>query len=730
MKAVMRHAIVACAVALSGHVPSVLAAQVRDTVVVRVRVTSDSAPLPSVMVRAGRASAETDSAGTVALRLGPGSHVIVAARIGFYPDSASLVARADTSLELRLMRREEALEAMIVSATRTERRIEQTPLRVEVLAREEVEEKMLMTPGDITMMLNETGGLRVQTTSPSLGGANVRVHGLRGRYTLMLSDGLPLFGGQSGTLGLLQIPPMDLRQVEVIKGVASALYGSSALGGVVNLVSRLPEEEPEGELLLNQTTRNGSDGVLWASRKFSDTWGYTLLASGHRQARVDVDADGWTDIPGYGRGVVRPRLFWNGREGQSLMMTAGATLEDRRGGTLGASLAPDGAPYAEQLRTRRFDGGAIGRLPLSLGVLSIRGSASAQRHGHRFGNVAEDDEHATWFTEASLASTRGRHTTVFGAAFQRESYTSDQVSRFNYGYHIPAVFGQYDVDVAEGLSASVSGRGDFHSEYGSYFNPRLSLLLRIVEGWTVRASAGTGAFSPTPFTEETEATGLTPLSAVGRLGTERARSASVDVGGAFGPFEVNATAFGSRIAHPLAVRRNASDPARLEIFNAADPTVTSGADGMLRYRFRETTTTASYTFVNSREQDPEGTATRTVPLTPRHTAGLVSVWEREDVGRVGLEFYYTGRQPLDENPYLSESRSYSVFGAIAERHVGRHRVFLNLENLGNVRLTNYQRLVRPTRGEGGRWTTDAWAPLDGRVINGGVRLDLGRSRPD
>jgi iron complex outermembrane receptor protein len=75
----------------------------------------------------------------------------------------------------------------------------------------------------------------VQSTNPSLGGANVRIQGLRGRYSLILADGLPLYGGQAGGLGLLQIPPVDLGRVEVIKGTASALYGSSALGGVINL---------------------------------------------------------------------------------------------------------------------------------------------------------------------------------------------------------------------------------------------------------------------------------------------------------------------------------------------------------------------------------------------------------------------------------------------------------------------------------------------------------------
>ena len=133
-------------------------------------------------------------------------------------------------------------EEVIVTATRTGRRVEDQPLRVEVVPAEEVQEKIMMTPGDISMLLNETNGLRVQTTSPSLGGANVRIQGLRGRYTQILADGLPLYGGQTGSIGILQIPPMDLGQVEVIKGVASALYGVSAIDGVVNLVSRRPQD--------------------------------------------------------------------------------------------------------------------------------------------------------------------------------------------------------------------------------------------------------------------------------------------------------------------------------------------------------------------------------------------------------------------------------------------------------------------------------------------------------
>src|SRR4028119_2424338 len=132
---------------------------------------------------------------------------------------------------------EEEGEVIIVQATRSGRRVQDEPIRVEVIDREEMEEKSLRVPGNISMLVAETGGLRVQITSPALGAANVRVRGLEGRYTQLLSDGLPLYGGQASSLGLLQIPPTDLGRVEVVKGAASALYGASALGGVINLIS-------------------------------------------------------------------------------------------------------------------------------------------------------------------------------------------------------------------------------------------------------------------------------------------------------------------------------------------------------------------------------------------------------------------------------------------------------------------------------------------------------------
>ena len=713
-----------------------LAAQgLGDSATVRLEVRHAGAPLPGGTVRVEPAlpgapapsPAVSGNSGVVMLRLAfPAEYRLAVSAIGYATAMLPLRLRAgqpDTTIIVELESEAEELEELIVASTRSERRIDEQPLRVEVLAREEIEEKLLMTPGDISMMLNETGGLRVQTTSPSLGGANVRVQGLRGRYTLLLADGLPLYGGQAGGLGLLQVPPMDLGQVEIIKGASSALYGSSAMGGVINLISRGPPaigSPGERELLLNATTLGGTDAVLWTTGRLGGAAGFTLLASAHRQGRRDRDDDGWTDVPGYRRLVLRPRLSWQHPSGRSFFLTAGTTQEQRDGGTLEGRLAPDGAPFAEALRTARYDAGAVLRLPVHEATrVVLRGSGMTQRHRHRFGEIREDDRHQTWFAEATVSRDIGPSILVGGAAIQEERFRSEQVSRFDYRFTAPGAFIHAEVVGPGSLVTALSARLDHHSRYGTFFNPRISFLVRPGEGWSVRASAGSGYFAPTPFTEETEVTGLSRLAPLGSLAAERARSASLDLQRQVGKLELSATLFGSEIDDAVQL---AERPAGAELINGSAPTRTYGADLVARYRSELLGVTASYTWTRATEPTPENGLRRDVPLTPRHAAGLVVVHERHGSRRIGFELYYTGWQALDDQTYLVRSKPYVIVGALAEQRVGRARVFVNLENLGGARQTRHAPLIRPARAPDGRWTTDAWGPLEGRVINGGVRL--------
>src|SRR4051794_40757955 len=684
----------------------------------RVTVQSAGEPIAGAIVSIGGTSLRTDQAGIASKDVPLGRVRVAVGARSFLPGTASVMVDAVRAFDLtvELQPAPEAHEEITVHATRTDARLEDSPTRVEVLGTEEIEEKTMMTPGDIVMMLNEMGGLRVQTTSPGLGAASVRIQGMRGRYTRFLSDGLPLFGQQGGGLGLLQIPPMDLGQVEVIKGVSSALYGAGAMAGVVNLIARRPGSEPVHEILVNRSTLGATDVSAFLASQLSEHWGASLLGTADGQERRDVDGDGWADVAKYARGVVRPRFFWDSGNGRTGFLTGGFTYENREGGTMpGAVLPATRAPYTEALDTRRYDaGGNVQAIINQRYVFAARFAASLQNHVHQFGEVRERDRHEMLFGEITARGTLGRNTWVVGAAAERDAYHPKDVPRFAYQYIVPGVFLQDDITIAPWLSVSASGRVDLHNQFGTFFSPRVSALARW-RGWTSRFSAGQGFFAPTPLTEETEAAGLSRLSIPVPLVAERGRSASLDLTRSLGPLSFTTTLFASSISHPIYVDRTDS----YELVNLAAPSRNRGVEFVGIFRKAPFSATATYSYVRSTEF--ENGERLDTPLTPRHSFGLTGMWEKPK-GRIGIESYYTGRQRLEENPYRAESKPYVLFGFLVERKVGPVRLFLNAENLTDVRQTRWNPLLLSSRAVDGRWTVDAWSPLDGRVFNGGVRF--------
>jgi iron complex outermembrane receptor protein len=223
--------------------------------------------------------------------------------------------------------------------------------------------------------------------------------------------------------------------------------------------------------------------------------------------------------------------------------------------------------------------------------------------------------------------------------------------------------------------------------------------------------------------DEIDAAGLPRLEPLGPLKAETATTASLDIGWAEGPWEANLTLFGSDIDN--ATRLDPVSADRVRLVNIDGRTRLRGSEMLLRFRQDGFTVTGSYVFVDSSEPDPTGTGRRQQPLTPRHTAGLVAMWEEHGKGRIGIEAYYTGRQLLEDNPFRSRSRPYVHLGVLGEIVLGNVSVFANAENILNVRQSRYDPLLLPQRGADGRWTVDAWAPLEGFILNAGIRLRFG-----
>jgi outer membrane receptor for ferrienterochelin and colicins len=134
---------------------------------------------------------------------------------------------------------------------------------------EEVEERSHDKPSDVSHILREQPGVQVQRTSATAGTMNIRLQGLSGRYVQILKDGVPLFNGLSTSIGITQIPPLDLQQVEIIKGPSSTLYGGDAIAGVINLISRQPTETPVYDILFNGESANAYDAGFYGAQKLN-----------------------------------------------------------------------------------------------------------------------------------------------------------------------------------------------------------------------------------------------------------------------------------------------------------------------------------------------------------------------------------------------------------------------------------------------------------------------------
>src|SRR5689334_11715805 len=218
-----------------------------------------------------------------------------------------------------------------ITSTRTGREIDDVPTRVEAIDEEEVDEKTTMRPANVSMVLNESTGIKVQQTSAISNTQSVRIQGLDGRYTQLLKDGFPAFGGFSGSISLLDILPLDLKQVEIIKGPSATFYGGGAIAGVVNFISKEPQEKRVTAMILNQTTALGSDFSQFDSQKFR-RFGYTFLGSINYQNEYDVHHYDFIELPNTQSFSLNPRLFFYLNDQTRLVVGNSTAYQNRQGG--------------------------------------------------------------------------------------------------------------------------------------------------------------------------------------------------------------------------------------------------------------------------------------------------------------------------------------------------------------------------------------------------------------
>lgn len=618
------------------------------------------------------------------------------------------------------------IEEIVVTSTRSRRSFEDQPTRVEVLGGEEINEKANMKPGDIRMLLNESTGIHVQQTSATSFNSSIRIQGLDGRYTQLLRDGMPLFGGFSGGLGLLQTAPLDLQRVEVIKGASSTLYGGGAIAGLVNLISRAPSAEPERALLLNATSADGVDASGFFSDS-SDALGATLFTSYNRSEAYDPADNGLSAIPEFERFTLNPRLFLEG-EDSSLTLGLNAVVEDRLGGDMGYIEGNRTLPaYFEDSTTRRFATQLdyVQRLD-SGNDLVLRNSISRFERELDVPGFQFAGTQLSSFSEAHLIGATTTVDWVMGLNLWTEKFDQRNPApgfRHNSNSHTVGAFVQATLPLADRWTLEGGLRVDETSDYGTFVLPRISLLFTPRPDTTVRIGGGLGYKEPTLFTDEAEMRqyqGVLPLQS-GLLEAEQSTGVNIDVNREFTlstdlSLNLNLLLFYTRVDDPLRLL-----PMGLNAYAFAQPhdyLDTRGTEINAVWSRENLKLFLGYTHADVREHQAAGVSD--YPLVPVDRLNTVLVYEREEDLRVGLEAYYYGRQNLQDG---SRSRDYWIMGLMLEKYLqDNFSLFLNFENMTDTRQTRWGSLYTGTRVN--PVFNEIYAPLDGFVINGGIKLRL------
>lgn len=707
----------------------------QNTFTAIVKDESNEEPLvgASAVIKDTRIGATADLDGKLIIKNIPnGEHTIVFSSVGYesFEETFSFPLNNKEPYEVSLEEGGEEFEAVYISATRTGRTIDDTPTRTEVIGGEELGEKAMMNSTNIAMILRESTGIMVQQTSANSANQSLRIQGLDGRYTQLLKDGFPVYGGFSSGLSIMQVPPLDLQQVEVIKGSASTLYGGGAIAGLVNLVTKQPEEDkPELNFMLDQTSALGTTLNAFWSQRFEKT-GITFYTSANNQLAYDVNGDDFTELPESKSLSVNPKFFWYISDSTTLWLGVNAAFDDRLGGdlTLINGDADTTHAFSEQNLSKRLSSQLHFDHHLKEGgLLTIRNSVNYFDRNIMIPNYAFNGQQIASFSEATWSKEKENMDWIVGANlftdnFQEQPDTSQALLR-DYELITTGIFTQNNWNINKKLILESGFRADYNTRFGFFPLPRVSLLMKLTDHITSRVGGGLGYKLPTVFNEESESLsfqGVEPID-VNLIQPENSQGLNIDFNykGLIKDevsISFNQLFFYTQLTNSLVLQSD-STGLSFEFANANGAVESKGfetnlkltaGDFKLFLQYAYTDVELKYDNINNQK-----------PLTPKHSAGAVLMYEKEEKWRIGFEAYYTGRQFRSD---YSETRDFWTMGLMVSRQFERFGVYVNFENFIDTRLSRYQSSIVPPHSS--PQFREIWAPTSGFIANAGISFKL------
>ena len=643
--------------------------------------------------------------------------------------------------KIGLKKQDEELDQIIVEATRANRTIPNLPTRTEVLT-EEIDEAASMEPSRIAHLITHSTGIQVQTTAAASNGAVVRIQGLNGRYTQMLQNGFPLYGGFSGSLDVLQIPPLDLRQVEYIKGSASTLYGGGAIGGLINLLTKKPDKD-ETLLHINFSHIGAKDFNAYNSKRFGK-FGMTNLASLHLQSAYDPDNDGFSDVPQVTKFNFNPRFFYFPNSQTEIYFGANISNETRIGGEMDIIehiLPSPSAFFIDDQSSERYTTQFSVKVDLqNNNSLTFRNSINTFRRNiqiitNNIGSITQfGGRQLNSYSEFNYLINKPGKTLNLGINYYSDKFNEDELRINLLRDQEFQTFGAYanllwDIntrlaieaglrtDLVEAESTISSGNKE------SFVLPRLSALYKFNNNLSMRLGGGMGYRMPTIFNEEAEPFGFDGVQPIDfdEVDAERSLGLNWDLKyqTTFGSDNIlltlNQMFYYNVIDNPILL---SSDITRNLIYqNRGEYLKSRGFESQVKLTVGKFTWFLGYTYTDAFLDF--GDRNLPLTLTPEHSIKGDLLFVEDGKWRIGWDYEYKSSQILSSGV---ETRSLFTTGIVVERTLGNLVIFLNAENFTDTRQSKFESLRSGTNNT--PQFTDVWAPLDGYFFNAGFKIKL------
>ena len=683
----------------------------------------------------------TNSQGAALLKNIPnGKQTIVFSYIGYqqkevsydFPQAAGLVN------EIQLSTSDTEMDEIIIEATRANRTVANLPTRTEVLT-DEIDEAASMEPSKISHLITHSTGIQVQTTAAGSNGAVVRIQGLNGRYTQMLKDGFPLYGGFSGSLDILQIPPLDLRQVEYVKGSASTLYGGGAIAGLINLLTKKANKN-ETLLHINLSHIGAKDFNAFTSKRFGK-WGYTNLASMHIHNPYDADKDGFSDIAQVSKFNFNPKLFYNPNKKMELYFGAGITKENRKGGTMDKINNYDAWPYyyldAQESSRTTTQFSADYKLNKNNSI-TLRNSLSFFKRYIKIDenilgtSIEFQGLQSNAFSELNYNFSKNNQNINLGINSLYDDfietgsiYFGFREQRFNtlglYVNHLCDVTDKFALE--SGLRTDkVKGSRQYSTPLEqSFILPKISALYKMTPELSIRLGGGMGYRMPSLFSEEAEPYGYRSVQAVNfeNLVAEESYGTNIDFKyiSTFGTDNVllslNQMFFFNVIDNPITL--NETNSSNMFYEQTHDSLFSKGFESQIKLTVDKFTWFLGYTYTDAYLENGENKNGLT--LTPKHSIKGDLLFVVDNKWRIGWDYDYKSGQFLNN---VQNTKSLFTTRVIVERTIDNFVNFLNAENFTDVRQSNVGDVLTDDSPQ----FTEVWAPLDGYLFNMGLKIKL------